>query len=281
MVQGRFCRQLLLSLTTEPNNLRRQGLVQLPVAAAWQPIGGPGAIGRSRAKRGKVMTSVDMIHTWRRFPGAAAHEPACEEGLCGSAHRECTWGRLWPETCGNVGCCESRHRWRHAPGAIWHTVGHPIVPRVLKSVRRTIGAGAISPRETMVLRSAADPAHLDFPWQGNSRTIYGAYRRTADDQIATLEGGRCADGAVARRDAGPRGLSAPTIFSSLVRARSPSAPARTNAGNRHVTRCTAPGGFREAGRPSKGQAAFYTADVVEPGEVLVVRQKGVRALVAP
>ena len=51
-------------------------------------------------------------------------------------------------------------------------------------------------------------------------------------------------------------------------------------GNRHVIRVHGPGRFLGELGDLEGQAAFYTAEVVEPGEVLVVPTERVRALVA-
>ena len=53
-----------------------------------------------------------------------------------------------------------------------------------------------------------------------------------------------------------------------------------DAGNRHVIRVHGPGRFLGELGDLEGQAAFYTAEVVEPGEVLVVPTERVRALVA-
>ena len=53
-----------------------------------------------------------------------------------------------------------------------------------------------------------------------------------------------------------------------------------DAGNRHVIRVHGPGRFLGELGDLEGQAAFYTAEVVEPGEVLVVPAERVRALVA-
>ena len=52
-----------------------------------------------------------------------------------------------------------------------------------------------------------------------------------------------------------------------------------DAGNQRVTRVHGPGRFLGELGDLEGQAAFYTAEVVEPGEVLVVPTERVRALV--
>jgi thioredoxin reductase (NADPH) len=108
--------------------------------------------------------------------------------------------------------------------------------------------------------------------------IYGAYPRLSDDQIATLEasGVRRAvgTGEVLVRE-GERSNQFFVVLSGKV-----AVSTVDDAGNRRVTRVHGPGRFLGELGDLEGQAAFYTAEMVEPGEVLVVPTERVRALVA-
>jgi thioredoxin reductase (NADPH) len=108
--------------------------------------------------------------------------------------------------------------------------------------------------------------------------IYGAYPRLSDDQIATLEAGG------ARRAVGTgetlvrEGELSDYFF--VILSGKVAVTTTDDAGNRHVIRVHGPGRFLGELGDLEGQAAFYTAEVVEPGEVLVVPTERVRALVA-
>jgi thioredoxin reductase (NADPH) len=108
--------------------------------------------------------------------------------------------------------------------------------------------------------------------------IYGAYPRLSDDQIATLESGGARQavdtGEVLVRE-GERVDNFYVILSGKV-----AVSTEDDAGNRYVTRVHGPGRFLGELGDLEGQAAFYTAETVEPGEVLVVPAERVRALVA-
>jgi thioredoxin reductase (NADPH) len=86
--------------------------------------------------------------------------------------------------------------------------------------------------------------------------IYGAYPRLTDDQIATLEAG------------GTRRVVAPG--ETLIEEGKPS---DTSSGAR-------PRRFLGELGDLEGQASFFTAEAIEPGEVLVVLAQRVRDLVA-
>ena len=108
--------------------------------------------------------------------------------------------------------------------------------------------------------------------------IYGAYPRLSDDQIATLEAGgarRAVDTGETLVREGERSDYFFVILSGKV-----AVTTTDDAGNRHVIRVHGPGRFLGELGDLEGQAAFYTAEVVEPGEVLVVPTERVRALVA-
>jgi thioredoxin reductase (NADPH) len=107
--------------------------------------------------------------------------------------------------------------------------------------------------------------------------MHGAYPRLSDDQIATLEAGG------ARRTVGPgemlvrEGERADYFF--VILSGKVAVTTTDDAGNQRVTRVHGPGRFLGELGDLEGQAAFYTAEVVEPGEVLVVPTERVRALV--
>ncbi len=108
--------------------------------------------------------------------------------------------------------------------------------------------------------------------------IYGAYPRLSDDQISTLEAGgarRAVDTGETLVREGERSDYLFVILSGKV-----AVTTTDEAGNRHVIRVHGPGRFLGELGDLEGQAAFYTAEVVEPGEVLVVATERVRALVA-
>jgi thioredoxin reductase (NADPH) len=108
--------------------------------------------------------------------------------------------------------------------------------------------------------------------------IYGAYPRLSDDQIAALEAGgarRTVNTGETLVREGERSDYFFVILSGKV-----AVSTLDDAGNRHVIRVHGPGRFLGELGDLEGQAAFYTADVVEPGEVLVVPTERVRALVA-
>ena len=129
---------------------------------------------------------------------------------------------------------------------------------------RTMSEAAIDQRESPPLAETSD--------------IYGAYPRLSDDQIATLEAGG------ARRAVGTgetlvrEGERSDYFFVTL--SGKVAVTTTDDAGNRHVIRVHGPGRFLGELGDLEGQAAFYTAEVVEPGEVLVVPTERVRALVA-
>jgi thioredoxin reductase (NADPH) len=108
--------------------------------------------------------------------------------------------------------------------------------------------------------------------------IYGAYPRLSDDQVATLEEGgarRTVNTGETLVREGERSDYFFVILSGRV-----AVSTTDDAGNRHVIRVHGPGRFLGELGDLEGQAAFYTAEVVEAGEVLVVPTERVRALVA-
>lgn len=129
---------------------------------------------------------------------------------------------------------------------------------------RTMSEAATDQRESPPLAETPD--------------IYGAYPRLSDDQIATLEAGgarRAVDTGETLVREGERSDDFFVILSGKV-----AVTTTDDAGNRHVIRVHGPGRFLGELGDLEGQAAFYTAEVVEPGEVLVVPTERVRALVA-
>lgn len=115
------------------------------------------------------------------------------------------------------------------------------------------------------------PALMETP------DIYGAYPRLSDDQIATLDAGgarRVVDTGETLVREGERSDYFFVILSGKV-----AVTTTDDAGNRHVARVHGPGRFLGELGDLEGQAAFYTAEAVEPGEVLVVPTERVRALV--
>ncbi|MDT5007110.1 MAG: thioredoxin reductase, partial [Mycobacterium sp.] len=108
--------------------------------------------------------------------------------------------------------------------------------------------------------------------------VCGAYPRLSDDQIATLEAGgtrrTVSQGEMLVRE-GERADDFFVILSGKV-----AVSTLDDAGNQRVMRVHGPGRFLGELGDLEGEAAFYSAEVVEPGEVLVVPTEGVRALVA-
>ncbi|AGB26588.1 thioredoxin reductase [Mycobacterium sp. JS623] len=108
--------------------------------------------------------------------------------------------------------------------------------------------------------------------------IYGAYPRLSDVQIVALEAGgarRAVDTGETLVREGERSDYFFVILSGKV-----AVTTTDDAGNRHVIRVHGPRRFLGELGDLEGQAAFYTAEVVEPGEVLVVPTDRVRDLVA-
>jgi thioredoxin reductase (NADPH) len=108
--------------------------------------------------------------------------------------------------------------------------------------------------------------------------IDGAYPRVADDQIATLEAAGTRR-AVARGETLVREGERSHDFFVLLSAKV-AVTTTDDAGNRRVLRVHGPGRFLGELGDLEGQPAFYTAEVVEPGEVLVVPTDRVRAVIA-
>src|SRR6478672_8717901 len=136
------------------------------------------------------------------------------------------------------------------------------------------GAGATSMR-TM---SEAAIDQRESPPLAETPDIYGAYPRLSDDQVATLEAGgarRTVNTGETLVREGERSDYFFVMLSGKV-----AVTTTDDAGNRHVIRVHGPGRFLGELGDLEGQAAFYTAEVVEPGEVLVVPTERVRALVA-
>ncbi len=108
--------------------------------------------------------------------------------------------------------------------------------------------------------------------------MYGAYPRLSDDEIATLEMGgarRASDTGEMLVREGERSDYFFVILSGKVAVQT-----TDDSGNQRVIRVHGPRRFLGELGDLEGQAAFYTASVVEPGEVLVVPTERVRALVA-
>ena len=118
----------------------------------------------------------------------------------------------------------------------------------------------------------------ESPALAETADVYGAYPRLSDDAIATLEAGgsrrTVAAGEVLVREGEP----AKDFF--VILSGKVAVIALDDAGDRRVTRVHGPRRFLGELGDLEGQAAFYTAEVVEPGEVLVVPAQRVRALVA-
>lgn len=108
--------------------------------------------------------------------------------------------------------------------------------------------------------------------------IDGAYPRLSAVQIATLETGgdrRAVDTGETLVREGERSDEFFVILSGKV-----VVTTTDDAGDRQVIRVHGPGRFLGELGDLEGQRAFYTAEVVEPGEVLVVPTERVRSLAA-
>ncbi|CAN3128640.1 FAD-dependent oxidoreductase [Mycobacterium sp. smrl_JER01] len=108
--------------------------------------------------------------------------------------------------------------------------------------------------------------------------MYGAFPRLSDHEIATLEMGgarRTVDTGETLVREGERSDYFFVILSGKV-----SVTTTDDSGGQQVIRVHGPGRFLGELGDLEGQAAFYTAEVVEPGEVLVVPTERVRDLVA-
>ena len=125
-------------------------------------------------------------------------------------------------------------------------------------------AAATDPRTSIPLAESPD--------------IYGAYPRLSDDQIARLEAGGARRAVKAGEKLVCEGERSDYFF--VILSGKVAVTTTDDAGNRHVIRVHGPGRFLGELGDLEGQAAFYTAEVVEPGEVLVVPTERVRALVA-
>jgi thioredoxin reductase (NADPH) len=128
------------------------------------------------------------------------------------------------------------------------------------------------------MSEAAATDQRESPPLAETPDIYGAYPRLSDDQIATLEAGgarRAVDTGEMLVREGERSDYFFVILSGKV-----AVSTADDAGNQHVIRVHGPGRFLGELGDLEGQAAFYTAEAVEPGEVLVVPTDRVRSLVA-
>src|ERR1700755_3307393 len=138
--------------------------------------------------------------------------------------------------------------------------------------RRGVGATSMKTMSETVVDRRESPPLAETP------DIYGAYPRLSDDQIATLEEGGArrtvSTGETLVRE-GERSDYFFVILSGRV-----AVSTTDDAGNRHVIREHGPVRFLGELGDLEGQAAFYTAEVVESGEVLVVPTERVRDLVA-
>jgi hypothetical protein len=108
--------------------------------------------------------------------------------------------------------------------------------------------------------------------------VYGAYPRLSDGQIATLEAGGARRAVETNETLVREGERSDYFF--VILSGKVAVTTTDEAGNRHVIRVHGPRRFLGELGDLEGQAAFYTAEVVEPGEVLVVPTDRVRALVA-
>ncbi|BBX02029.1 thioredoxin reductase [Mycolicibacterium moriokaense] len=107
--------------------------------------------------------------------------------------------------------------------------------------------------------------------------FHGAYPRLSDEQVAVLEAGG-ARRAVNRGETLVREGERSDYFFVVLSGKI-AVTTTDDEGNRHVIRVHGPGRFLGELGDLEGQAAFYTAEVVEPGEVLVIPAERVRALV--
>ncbi len=107
--------------------------------------------------------------------------------------------------------------------------------------------------------------------------VYGAYPRLSDDNIAILEAGGVRRAVVAGETLVRESERADYFF--VILSGKVAVSIADDAGNQRVTRVHGPGRFLGELGDLEGQAAFYTAEVVDSGEVLVVPTKRVRDLV--
>jgi thioredoxin reductase (NADPH) len=108
--------------------------------------------------------------------------------------------------------------------------------------------------------------------------IHGTYPRLSDDQIATLEAGggrRAVDMGETLVCEGERTDYFFVILSGRV-----AVTTTDDSRNRHAIRVHGPRRFFGQLGDLEGQAAFYNAEVVEPGKVVVVPTERVRARIA-
>ncbi|MGP4058801.1 FAD-dependent oxidoreductase [Mycobacterium sp. 4D054] len=108
--------------------------------------------------------------------------------------------------------------------------------------------------------------------------LYGAYPRLDHDQIAALATGggrRAVDAGETLIREGDRSDYLFVILRGMV-----AVITTDEAGGRHVMRVHGPGRFLGEMGDLEGQPAFYSAEVVETGDVVVVPVERVRALVA-
>jgi thioredoxin reductase (NADPH) len=126
--------------------------------------------------------------------------------------------------------------------------------------------------------SEAPPAERVSASLQETPDIYGAYPRLNEMQIATLEAGGTrrpvAPGEILVRE-GTRSENIYVVLSGKV-----AVIALDPSGEQRIIRVHGPRRFLGELGDLEGQAAFYTAEVVEPGEVLVVAAQLVRTLVA-
>lgn len=108
--------------------------------------------------------------------------------------------------------------------------------------------------------------------------VYGAYPRLSADQVATLEAGGAKRSVMAGETLVREGERTDYFF--VVLSGKVAVSTVDDTGNQRVTRVHGPGRFLGELGDLEGQAAFYTAEVVEDGDVLVVPTERVRELVA-
>jgi thioredoxin reductase (NADPH) len=107
---------------------------------------------------------------------------------------------------------------------------------------------------------------------------YGAYPRLTDDQIAALEAGGTRRSSAAGETLVHEGRRTDEFF--VILSGKVAIIVTDETGNRRVIAVHGPRRFLGELGALEGQAAFYTAEVVETGEVLVVPAQLVRTLVA-
>src|ERR1700726_2228506 len=153
---------------------------------------------------------------------------------------------------------------RHPCGMPGRPPGPPGTPACSPWSPARTGPGATSMR-TMSEAAAADP-RTSIPL-AESPDIYGAYPRLSDDQIARLEAGGARRAGKAGEKLVCEGERSDYFF--VILSGKVAVTTTDDAGNRHVIRVHGPGRFLGELGDLEGQAAFYTAEVVEPGEGLV------------